>query len=119
VTKVLALVAILIAAAAGCSPPPQPVPVASQIVAGDHSCALVTGGRVKCWGGNDKGQLGNGSNVDSNVPVNVSGITGATQVSSGDHDTCALVGGGRVKCWGWNDFGQLGDRTTTDRNLPV
>ena len=46
---------------------------ATQIVAGfDHSCALLANTTIKCWGHNEHGQLGNGSNVNSITPVIVS-----------------------------------------------
>jgi alpha-tubulin suppressor-like RCC1 family protein len=102
-----------------------PVPVsgitgATQVAAGRyHSCAIVTGGAVKCWGGNSYGQLGAGSNADSKVPVDVSGITGATQISTGDSHSCLLGAGGAVKCWGNNSFGQLGDGSSSNSNVPV
>ncbi len=38
---------------------------------GDHTCALLSGGRVVCWGSNDFGQLGIGNNIDVDVPASV------------------------------------------------
>jgi hypothetical protein len=55
---------------------------------------------VKCWGRNTTGQLGDGTNADSNLPVPVSGISAAIAVSAGDSHTCAVVSGGTVECWG-------------------
>jgi alpha-tubulin suppressor-like RCC1 family protein len=53
------------------------------------------------------------------VPVVVSGIADATQVSAGYEDSCALLAGGSVDCWGYNGYGELGDGTTTDKYSPV
>jgi hypothetical protein len=52
------------------------------------------------------------------VPVDVSGITDATQVTSGQH-TCALVAAGAIKWWGSNSEGQLGNGTNADSNVPL
>jgi alpha-tubulin suppressor-like RCC1 family protein len=109
------------------SPPgtvrPMPGPVAglqgvSAIAsAGNHTCAVVGGGEVACWGSNADGQLGDGTygeEASRATPVRVSGVTGATAVAVGASHSCALVGGGAVRCWGLNSAGQLGSLGTTD-----
>ena len=85
----------------------------------DHTCALITGGTVKCWGNSQSGQLGDGTKVYRNVPTLVPGLTGVTSISIGWDHTCAVITGGTVKCWGKNKYGQLGDGTTTDRTVPT
>jgi len=83
-----------------------------------HSCALVAG-VVQCWGANERGQLGDGSDVSRHTPAPVDGLPGkATALVAGANHSCALAEGA-LYCWGANDRGQLGDGTTEDRNHPV
>jgi hypothetical protein len=79
----------------------------------NSSCALTTGGGIKCWGNNGQARLGDGMNTNSSVPVDVSGLnSGATDIAVGGTHACALTTGGGLKCWGANSLGGLGDGTT-------
>jgi len=92
---------------------------------GNHNCAILNGGIVKCWGYNGFGNLGLGDNIDrgdnvgemgDNLPAVPLG-TGKTAVAIavGGAHTCALLNDGSVKCWGYNSYGQLGLGDTVDR----
>lgn len=84
-----------------------------------YSCALLSGGQVRCWGDNSSGQLGDGTVAGRLTPVSVKGLSLVTAIAAGARHACALLANGSVSCWGQNFFGQLGDGTTVNRLTPV
>lgn len=103
---------------ANVGPDANPEPHVVQIATGfSHTCAVISDGRLYCWGKNDDGQLGHGNSMDvPNVgdnedpaelgPVPLGGL--AIEVAAGNGHSCALLDGGDVRCWGRNNVGQCG-----------
>lgn len=91
---------------------------------GFHSLALAANGTVWAWGYNDIGQLGDGSNLSSNKPVQVkdqSGtapLSGIIAIAAGNSFSLALKNDGTVWGWGGNWGGQLGNGTSAASQLP-
>ena len=83
------------------------------ISAGDtYVCALMDSSALKCWGDNLSGQLGDGTETDSNVPVDVIGLDApAKAVAAGGGQTCVLIEVNDVRCVGANYYGGLGNGT--------
>jgi alpha-tubulin suppressor-like RCC1 family protein len=84
---------------------------------GGHTCAVTPDNRAYCWGGNDQGQLGNGSTASSTAPSLVSGGLRFQHVSTGNLHSCGVTLDDRVYCWGFNFLGQLGDGTGYPENI--
>ena len=84
-----------------------------------HSIIIKPDGTAWTFGINFNGQLGNGTTVNSNTPVPVTGLNSAVAAAEGSDFTTTLRSDGKVWSWGDNYHGQLGDGTTTDRLTPV
>ncbi len=90
---------------------------------GYHTCALLQGGAVKCWGLGGNGQLGLGYRVvigdqpgEMGATLSAVDLGGtAVAIAAGFNHTCALLAGGGVKCWGTNSSGELGYGDTRER----
>jgi len=83
------------------------------------TCAVLKTGVIQCWGSNNYGELGNGTNTSSAAATSVLGITNAVSISAGNNDFCATLSTGQVNCWGWNGSGQLGNQTDTESLNPI
>jgi alpha-tubulin suppressor-like RCC1 family protein len=109
---------------------PTPVPGLSKVkkisatATGSLMCALLDDGTVKCWGSNDRGQLGinaaDSGNHTSPTPVlasaNGTPLSGIRDIAAGQFHACALKTDSSVACWGWGLFGRLADGNATDHN---
>jgi hypothetical protein len=111
------------------SPNPNYVPApvielsgVTAIAAGsDHSLALLSNGTVMAWGANQAGELGNGTNANSDVPIPVCAVgtegpcpsgpylSEVTAVSAGQTHSLALLRNGTVVTWGGRFFPPLID----------
>jgi alpha-tubulin suppressor-like RCC1 family protein len=86
----------------------------------DHTCAVDAVRRLRCWGDNNSGELGDGSFDEKRIPTAVALAlsTNVLDVSTGDDGTCAQTSDGPM-CWGENYYGQVGDGSTVFQGAPV
>ncbi|HYV93795.1 MAG TPA: hypothetical protein VE978_18610, partial [Chitinophagales bacterium] len=80
---------------------------------GFHSLAICSDSTIRAWGYNNYGELGNGTNTDSNFPVQVGSLTGITAIAGGVDHSLALKNNGTVWASGSNAFGSLGNGNNT------
>jgi alpha-tubulin suppressor-like RCC1 family protein len=96
---------------------------AVQVTTGNaHTCVLLDGGDVLCWGHNSSGQLGQGHNINvgdgdgpdvADVdPIDLGPGRSAVQVAAAGRHSCALLDGGEIVCWGRGNYGRLGHDAT-------
>lgn len=88
---------------------------AKQVTAGDaHTCALLDGGAVRCWGAGDDGRLGYGASEtigDDEDPARAGEVElggPALAIAAGGAHTCAMLEDGAIVCWGSGADGRLG-----------
>ena len=96
-------------------------PIESVIATSYNGCVVASGGGVKCWGNNNRGQLGNGTTDSSaNTATQVLGLTsGVKAIVGGEFSNCALLHSGEVKCWGDTYIDFDNDGIEDDSNTPA
>jgi alpha-tubulin suppressor-like RCC1 family protein len=82
---------------------------------------LKTNGTLWAWGNNEEGQLGIGTIVNTNVPIQIGTDTNWQTASAGEKYVCAIKSSGTLWSWGENNYGQLGlgVTSTASVNLPT
>ncbi len=96
--------------------PDSLTPVASALtwtafavtLSGESVCAIATSGSAYCWGTNDFGQLGIGSQVPKTSPTAINGTLKFSSIVAGAVHVCGLTLTGQAYCWGRNPEGDLG-----------
>jgi len=81
---------------------------ASLTLGSDFTCGLTPAGAAYCWGGNDRGQLGDGTQIDRPAPTLVNGGVTFTALSAGRLHVCGVAVDHSIYCWGDGTSGQLG-----------
>lgn len=84
-----------------------------------HHVARKSDGTVWAWGGNDHGEIGDGSTSERATPVQVGGLGNVVALAAGSHHSLALQDDGTMWAWGDNTHGQLGDGTRNQSTTPV
>jgi alpha-tubulin suppressor-like RCC1 family protein/tRNA A-37 threonylcarbamoyl transferase component Bud32 len=99
---------------------PRPLAIRGGLATGGvHTCQLTPEGTALCWGGNDSGQLGDGSASRRPAPVRVAAPEPLATMAAGVSHTCGIGVSGSAFCWGANAAGQLGDGSQSARSRPV
>ncbi|MFK8003870.1 MAG: hypothetical protein AB8H86_30180 [Polyangiales bacterium] len=96
---------------------PLDEPVAQLVYGSGHGCVRLVDGSVRCWGLNDRGQVGTGAVGNENHAEDV-GLSGIVDIAAGDNHTCAVSAAGNMWCWGINDNGQFGNGTAMGSLAP-
>jgi alpha-tubulin suppressor-like RCC1 family protein len=95
---------------------------------GGHACSVTPDNLAYCWGANNAGQLGNGTNTGpetcgrfefpcSTRPVAVAGGLRFRMVSAGDGHTCGVTTSSEAYCWGAT--GPLGEGSDFSGSIPT
>ncbi len=121
----------------GCSGGPHLTGVRAVATGAEFTCALLADATLRCWGANDRSQLGTASQLDVASPMTVCAtcdhlnctlndactdgpsLGGVVAIEAGREHACALLQTGELRCWGFGLVGQIGDATDVKRPEPA
>ncbi len=106
-----------------CSTTPVHVAGLSDVIAiatgAQHGLALLSNGTVMAWGCNQDGQLGDGTQTNSDVPVAVHGLSEVVAIAADQDSSLAVLRNGTVMSWGYDGWGALGQGGGASQDLPA
>ncbi|MBU6341840.1 MAG: T9SS type A sorting domain-containing protein [Bacteroidetes bacterium] len=88
-------------------------------IGNEHVLGIQTDGSLWAWGNNASGELGDGTQVSSDHPVQIGSDKDWIAISAGNHFCFAIKKDSSLWAWGDNQFGQLGDSTMQKKIVPV
>ncbi|MGE8556635.1 MAG: T9SS type A sorting domain-containing protein [Chryseobacterium jejuense] len=86
---------------------------------GEYSLGIKTDGTLWAWGNNQNGQLGDGTSISTNVPIQIGTANNWVKIAAGSSHALAIKADGTLWAWGKNEYGQLGDGTKMNRFTPT
>lgn len=90
-----------------------------KIVAGENNTLMLReDGTVWAWGSNSSGELGNNTTINSEIPVEVLGLSNVIDIDASVLHNIALCEDGTVWTWGSNGYGQIGNGTRVKQLVP-
>lgn len=91
-----------------------------RLAAGERtSCGIDDDGALFCWGRNETGEVGDGTNSGRSAPVAVMAGRRFLRVAVGTGHGCAIDDQRELWCWGDNDYGELGRGTVGRAETPI
>ena len=92
----------------------------NNIISGNsYSATIKSDGTLWMWGYNSHGNLGDGTRINKDVPIQIGTSSNWKSIAPGNYHTMGLKTDGSIWSWGSNTFGQLGDGTTTNQLTPI
>nr|WP_315186261.1 T9SS type B sorting domain-containing protein [uncultured Flavobacterium sp.] len=84
-----------------------------------HTLGIKTDGTLWAWGDNAKGQLGDGTTTNKNIPTKIGSSSDWQSIFPGELCSFAIKTDGSLWAWGINVSGILGDGSIIDKHIPT